>query len=192
MHRICAEVKERVALGESLRRVFGEILRREERRKTGRRLRLSISGLYRSYGAWEKNPSPLAFTLQYRSGRQCPAPLLREYVRRCLRPSTRSTAEIYVSFVRDWKASKPIPGLGTWRTWARKNRVETGTVTTAFPFSRQTFIRRFSQRDLETYRKLRQAGEKSLASLAAEHERVAREIAAFETSALERINQEET
>jgi len=191
LHRICSELTTAQAEGKSLHREIVRAVKKYRRARLGlaeKPFRISKSRLYFLHERWLENPTPLAFVLGYRSGRHCPAGLVREYIRRCLQRNSSSVVAVFEKLESDWKAGRSIPGLGTWRTWARKHLDEMSFEPPAFPYSRRTLTRRFSQRDLQNLRRLRQRHSALADRLEKARSEAAAEIAAFEFESFSRIS----
>jgi len=159
LHRVCANIASRIAMGETLRKAIQHLVKRSKRGdfniSTPRGkcvFKLAEQTLYRHFRVWERKPSPCAFLLRYRSGKpRIPSLLVREFLRRALRAKTPNVTQAYESLIADWHAGKNVPGLGTWRTWVRKYAPEfVGNVTAPkFPFTARTFHRSFTKREIK-------------------------------------------
>ncbi len=176
LHRICGNISGHVAGGETVHKAIKRIVRRSRyghfkiaaRGKT-RIVKLATSTMFKLFAKWKRSPAPTAFYRAYRPGKAPLPPLtVREFKRRCLLPKTPSIQQAFESMAHDWKAGKPVPGLGTWRTWARLHPpcVVGDPNAPAFPYSPSSFRRRFSKRHMRKVRKLRAAVESAMQSLA--------------------------
>ncbi|MDD2763460.1 MAG: hypothetical protein PHE83_05740 [Opitutaceae bacterium] len=90
---------------------------------TAKPLRASLSTLYREVARWRAGGRTAeALLLKYQKpGAAKPAALVQEVQRRATMPGMANFSVVVHGLAKDWAAGKPIPGLGTWREWWRKD-----------------------------------------------------------------------
>ena len=136
LSRLVRWIDSEAAKGKSVTR----LVRKYSRHWDGRRyvsdptktLRLSSASLKRIYYRWRRNPeTALRFQYTTRATRKIPRGLLVEVLRRAVKHTSLNS--VLRSIEDDFQRGKRIPGLGTWRSWAKKNGLKVHGRRSAIP-----------------------------------------------------------
>jgi hypothetical protein len=142
LHKLFCQIETDVAAGLKLRMAIDRA-RRHRRCRHIKNGRLSEASMYRLLTLWKRRRSPESLSRQFKGPpRRLPLQLVLEFINRLDSDGTFSAAFALRSMRTSWERGESLPGVGTWRDYARRQWGGRGAKRMQpprFPWSKSSF-----------------------------------------------------